>query len=122
MSKARGRRVRAAVSGRGARLRRRAPSLDGVWALERTGGLLPPLAPLRKQIARGRGRTTLGPLPGPGFDVRGLELRYRVPFRGFVDVLVPAGRDVFAGRATLLGRTVGRFRMRRVEANRAGRR
>jgi hypothetical protein len=46
------------------------------------------------------------------FDVVGLELRYRGPFRGLVDRLEPDG-DGYRGRATYLGRPLGRFAMRR---------
>jgi hypothetical protein len=45
------------------------------------------------------------------FDVVGLELRYRAPFRGFVDVLTPAGDGSYEGRATFNGRVFGRFRL-----------
>ena len=31
------------------------------------------------------------------FDVQGRELRYRFPFHGLVDVLVPEGEDAYAG-------------------------
>jgi hypothetical protein len=87
--------------------------LDGAWNVERTGGLLPPLPGIRKRIRGGRGTTALGPLPGMPFDVRGLELHYRAPFAGFVDVLEPAGDGVYAGRATFRGREFGRFRLTR---------
>lgn len=86
--------------------------LDGLWEVERTGGLLPPLVGVRKRIHGARGETRIGPLPGAPFDVVGRELRYRRPFAGFVDVVVP---DAFGyvGRATFLGRTFGSFRLRR---------
>jgi hypothetical protein len=48
------------------------------------------------------------------FDVQGRELRYRFPFHGLVDVLVPDGEDAYAGTAKLFGRRVGTFRMRRL--------
>src|SRR5689334_16421233 len=38
--------------------------LDGVWNVERRGGLLPPLAGVRKRIDGSRGETTIGPPPG----------------------------------------------------------
>lgn len=88
--------------------------LDGEWAVQRTGGLLPPLHGVRKRIRGSRGDTALGPIPGMPFDVVGLELRYRRPFTGFVDVLEPAGVEVYAGRATFRGRTFGSFRLTRV--------
>jgi hypothetical protein len=85
--------------------------LDGRWALERTGGLLPPLHGVHKRIAGERGSTAVGRLPGLPFDVAGLELRYRAPLRGLVDVLIPAGPGEFAGEARFLGRRLGTFRM-----------
>ncbi len=87
--------------------------LDGDWTVTRTGGLLPPLAGVRKRIHGGRGHTAVGPFPGVPFEVVGLELRYRSPFRAFVDVLEPAGEDAYSGRATFRGRTFGRFRLTR---------
>jgi ferritin-like metal-binding protein YciE len=98
------------------RKRRGMPELDGVWAVRRTGGLLPPLYGVRKRIAGARGATLVGPRAlGVPFDVVGLELRYRAPFTAFVDMLEPDG-DGFRGRATFRGRVFGRFRMTRVQA------
>jgi hypothetical protein len=85
--------------------------LDGSWKVERTGGLLPPLLGVRKVIGGATGETRVGPLPPLRFDVRGLELHYRGPLRGLVDLLEPDG-DGFRGRAILFGRELGRFRMR----------
>jgi ferritin-like metal-binding protein YciE len=84
--------------------------LDGMWEVRRTGGLLPPLLGVRKRISGSRGETRVGAVAGVPFDVRGLELHYRAPFTGFVDVLAPQG-DGFTGRATFLGREFGRFEM-----------
>jgi hypothetical protein len=89
------------------------PELDGVWNVRRIDGLLPPLVGVRKRIHGTRGETAVGPLPGMPFDVDGLNLRYRAPFRGFVDELQPDG-DRFLGRATFRGRTFGRFALERV--------
>jgi hypothetical protein len=86
--------------------------LDGVWRLERTSGLLPPLALLRKEIRGSEGWTAVGPLK-LRFRVVADELRYRSPLVGLVDVLSPAGADTFAGTATILGRPLGTFRMKR---------
>jgi hypothetical protein len=47
------------------------------------------------------------------FEVRGLELRYRPPFAGLVDLLERDG-DAYRGRATFLGRQFGSFRLSRV--------
>jgi ferritin-like metal-binding protein YciE len=86
--------------------------LDGVWEVRRTGGLLPPLVGVRKRIEGSRGETRIGDVAGAPFDVVGLELHYRPPFGAFVDILEPAG-DTWHGRATFLGRELGRFEMRR---------
>lgn len=87
------------------------PALDGEWDVTRTGGLLPPLVGVRKQISGTRGQTLIGhEAIGASFDVVDLELRYRPPFTAFVDVLAPDG-DGFVGRATFRGREFGRFRM-----------
>jgi ferritin-like metal-binding protein YciE len=89
-------------------------SLDGVWLVERRGGFLPPLAGMHKRIFGNRGVTRLGPLR-MSFDVRGDELHYREPFRGFVDVLEAVDQDRFRGRATFRGREYGQFELRRIE-------
>jgi ferritin-like metal-binding protein YciE len=88
-------------------------NLDGVWNVERTGGLLPPLLGVRKTIRGTTGRTTLGPVSAV-FDVVGRELRYRSPLAGFVDVLEPS-QDGWNGRALFNGREYGRFRLAPVE-------
>jgi hypothetical protein len=75
---------------------------------------------VHKVIEGARGRTNIGPLPGPAFEVRGRELRYVRPFGAFVDVLTHADEQSCTGRATVFGRTFGSFRMRRIA--RAGRR
>jgi ferritin-like metal-binding protein YciE len=85
--------------------------LDGVWDVRRTGGLLPPLIGVRKEIHGTRGKTLLpGGAIGVPFDVVGLELHYRAPLAGFVDTLVPHGGG-FSGRATFRRRTFGRFEL-----------
>jgi hypothetical protein len=86
--------------------------LDGVWRVERTGGLLPPLIGVWKQIEGDRGETKLGPPPGVPFRVEGLSLRYSHPLQSFVDVLEP-DRDGFRGVAMFCGRPFERFRMTR---------
>jgi hypothetical protein len=87
-----------------------ASGLDGDWQVLRTGGFLPPLVGVRKHIEGDRGWTSLGPLPGAPFDVVGNELRYRAPFRGFVDVVEPSSEG-YRGRALVFGREVGTFRL-----------
>jgi hypothetical protein len=87
--------------------------LDGDWNVTRVGGLLPPLVGVSKSISGRSGETRLGPLLGVPFDVVGLELRYRPPFAGFVDVLEPDG-ERYRGRATFRGRVFGRFALERV--------
>jgi len=88
--------------------------LDGVWEVERTGGVLPPLVGCRKRIGGSRGTTAFGALPGMPFDVRGDEFHYRAPFTGIVDVVERDGPDRYRGRATYRGRTFGQFAMRRI--------
>jgi len=97
--------------------------LDGSWEVERVSGALPPLYGVEKRIDGDRGQTRFGPVPFR-FDVDGLRLRYRFPLRGLVDELTPeqdgapaAAADprvtAYEGRALLLGREIGRFRMTR---------
>ena len=87
-------------------------SLDGVWSVSRLSGALPPLSGFRKRISGSTG-VTLAPLGVQmPFEVRGLSLHYRYP-PGLVDHLERVG-DHFEGRATMLGREVGRFRMDRI--------
>jgi hypothetical protein len=88
--------------------------LDGVWAVERVSGALPPLHGCVKRIHGSRGTTEFRNFPGMPFDVRGLELHYRGPFAVFVDKLERHNRG-YSGRATLLGREFGRFELRRLE-------
>ena len=91
------------------------PELDGVWDVRRTGGLLPPLVGIRKRIRGTRGSTIVsGAGIGVPFDVVGLELHYRAPLAGFVDVLVEDGEG-FRGTATFRGREYGRFQMTHLE-------
>ena len=87
--------------------------LDGTWNVYRTGGWLPPLVGVHKRISGASGSTRIGPISGMPFDVVGLELRYRSPFRAFVDVLTPRGDGSYDGRATVNGREFGRFRLSR---------
>jgi ferritin-like metal-binding protein YciE len=88
-------------------------TLDGVWKVERTAGALPPLVGVTKRIRGVHGETRIGSARGVPFDVVGLELRYRAPFSGLVDVLEPGAEGELEGRATLFGRELGRFRMTR---------
>jgi ferritin-like metal-binding protein YciE len=88
--------------------------LDGVWKVERAGGALPPLVGCRKRIHGGRGTTEFGRVPGMPFEVRGLELRYRAPFALLVDRLERSDGG-FLGHATLAGRELGQFTMRRLD-------
>ncbi|MFL5964830.1 MAG: ferritin-like domain-containing protein [Gaiellaceae bacterium] len=85
--------------------------LDGVWDVRRTGGFLPPLVGVRKEIHGTHGKTLLpGGVVGVPFDVVGHELHYRAPFAGFADIVVPHD-DGFSGRATFRRRTFGRFEL-----------
>ena len=87
--------------------------LDGTWDVRRTGGLLPPMTRVRKTIAGSRGTTRVGDVVGVPFDVRGSELHYRAPFKGFIDVVTIDG-DHATGSATFFGREFGRFEMTRL--------
>jgi ferritin-like metal-binding protein YciE len=87
--------------------------LDGVWAVDRVSGALPPLHGCVKRIHGNRGTTEFPHLPGMPFEVRGLELHYRAPFTVLVDRLEPQNGGYF-GRATMLGREFGQFRLRRL--------
>ncbi len=69
--------------------------LDGVWAVDRVSGALPPLH-------------------GCVNDVRGLELHYRPPFAMLVDKLEAQDGGYF-GHATMLGREFGQFTLRRLD-------
>jgi hypothetical protein len=86
--------------------------LDGVWGVERTGGALPPLIGVTKEIQGEKGVTRVAGVARLPFDVRGRALHYRGLFRGLVDELEPEG-DGFRGRATFRGRPFGTFAMRR---------
>jgi ferritin-like metal-binding protein YciE len=88
--------------------------LDGVWDVKRTGGALPPLAGVRKEISGAAGKTKVGPLPGMPFDVVGLSFRYHAPFAGFVDVLERDSQGI-RGRVTFRGREFGKFELKRIE-------
>jgi hypothetical protein len=88
--------------------------LDGDWNVERVSGALPPMLGITKRIAGARGETLVLRVAGVPFDVRGLELHYRPPLQWIVDVLVRSG-DHYEGRTVVLGRTIGRFRLRRRE-------
>jgi len=89
--------------------------LDGVWAVERVSGALPPLHGCIQRIHGESGTTEFPRLPGMPFEVRGLELHYRGPFGMLVDKL-ERQNGAYAGRATMLGREFGRFTLRRLDA------
>ena len=86
--------------------------LDGVWAVERVSGALPPLHGCVKRIHGSRGTTEFPHVPGLPFEVRGRELHY--PLGLLVDSLEPRN-GAYLGRATLLGRELGQFTMRRLD-------
>jgi hypothetical protein len=87
--------------------------LDGLWKVERAGGLLPPLLGVGKRISGARGYTYVGPVVRVPFRVDGLTLRYLPPLAAFVDLLEPDG-ERFLGTATVAGRPYGRFTMSRI--------
>ena len=92
--------------------------LDGVWRVERVGGALPPLHGCVKRINGARGTTEFPRFPGMPFEVRGLELHYRPPFGIVVDKLERRNGG-YLGRATVLGREVGQFTLRRLDVGEA---
>ena len=82
--------------------------LDGVWRVEREAGILPPFG-LSKRIEGRTGWTLLAGVPVAYFHVDGTTLVYRGwPVR---DELSPRGDGTWGGRATVLGREFGRFRL-----------
>lgn len=87
--------------------------LDGVWAVERVSGALPPLHGCVKRIHGRRGTTEFPHFPGMPFEVRGRELHY--PSGLLVDKLEPQNGG-YLGRATLLGREFGQFSLRRLDS------
>jgi hypothetical protein len=87
--------------------------LSGRWTVQRTGGFLPPLVGVAKEIDGDHGWTTLAGVRAWPFDVVGLELHYKRPFSGLVDVLEPETETAYAGTATFRGRRFGTFRMSR---------
>ena len=92
--------------------------LNGLWSVERTGGVLPPLYGVSKRIRGERGETVVAGRIGVPFDVRGLELHYTGPLAGLVDALEPEpGGNEFRGRTAYRGRDVGRFVMRRLDVD-----
>ena len=88
--------------------------LDGTWRVERRSGALPPLVGVRKRISGTSGETLVGPLR-MGFDVHGLELRYRSPFTAFVDVVELVDDRTARGRATFRGREFALFDLLRID-------
>jgi len=68
---------------------------------------------VRKRISGTRGKTLVGPIGMP-FEVRGMELHYRAPFRGFVDVLELVDEDTARGRATFRGTEFALFDLERI--------
>ena len=91
---------------------------DGYWRVERTGGLLPPMIGVRKQVRGEKGETRVSPLLRWPFRledrVEYVALTYDPPFSSWVDELRPGESDLWLGTATLGGRPLGRFRMVRI--------
>jgi ferritin-like metal-binding protein YciE len=88
-------------------------ALDGVWDVERTSGLLPPLYGVTKRIHGTRGETVVAGRLAIPFEVQGQELRYTGPLAGLVDVLERQDGELH-GRTTYRGLEIGRFVMRRL--------
>src|SRR5438034_2778177 len=87
--------------------------LDGLVAVEHAQGELPPLLGCVKRMHGSRGTTHFPHVPGLPFEVHGEELHY--PLGLFVDKLEPQD-GAYLGRATLLGRELGQFTLRRLDA------
>lgn len=86
--------------------------LDGDWRVERTDGLLPPMAGVWKRIRGDRGETRLGSLLRFPFLIerRGgrAALLYRPPFSAVVDEISPgAGISGSVGRRSAGGPSGG---------------
>jgi ferritin-like metal-binding protein YciE len=94
------------------------PDLEGLWRVERAGGVLSPMAGVRKRIEGARGETRIGPLAGWPFEIERrpecFALVYRPPFSAFVDEVRPGPEGSWAGSSTVGGYEFGRFSMRRV--------
>ena len=86
--------------------------LDGLWHVVRTGGVLPPLIGVEKEIRGPGGHTRVAGIACVPFDVRGNALHYRGLFSGFVDDL-ERDEEGFRGRATFRGVQFGTFVLRR---------
>jgi hypothetical protein len=88
---------------------------DGAYALRRTGGLLPPLRVVGKEVAGGGGATVVaGRLRLPfRLEDRGdhVLLVYRRPLGVLRDRLRPGDDGSWVGEATVAGRRYGRFTM-----------
>jgi hypothetical protein len=96
-------------------------ALEGLWQVERTGGLLPPMVGVLKRIEGAQGETRIGSLIGWTFSVEprgeGFAMVYRPPFSAFVDEVRLGPGDSWVGSSLLDGREFGRFRMRRTEGH-----
>jgi hypothetical protein len=95
----------------------RGDELTGRWTLSRVSGLLPPLGLMHKRVTGDRGATRIGSLVGIPFRVRtgadGPVLVYRGPLGLLRDRLRRRQDGGWDGEATVLGVTIGRFRMTR---------
>lgn len=89
--------------------------LEGRYRVQRTGGLLPPMLGVTKRVDGARGSTRVLEVVGWPFRLeRGgdaLRLIYRSPLGFLVDELRPGSDGVWLGRATLVGREYGTFRL-----------
>jgi hypothetical protein len=90
---------------------------DGAYALRRTGGLLPPLAGVGKEVAGGDGATVVAGRVRLPFvmEDRGdhVLLVYRRPLGFLRDRLRPRHDGGWDGEAMVAGRRYGRFAMER---------
>jgi hypothetical protein len=88
---------------------------DGAYGLRRTGGLLPPLGLVRKEVAGAAGATIVAGRVRLPFRLqdRGdhVLLVYRGPLGVLRDRLRSRGDGSWDGEATVAGRRYGRFTM-----------
>ena len=98
------------------------PDLDGLWRVERAGGLMPPMVGVWKRIEGRSGETRVGLVIGWPFDVErlpeGFAMVYRPPFSAIADEVRVGPAGSWVGRSVVGGRELGRFRMRRIGGHR----
>jgi len=91
---------------------------EGDWDVFRTGGLLPPMWGVWKEVRAGRGETHFGRLFSLSFSLERrhdhVALIYSPPRDYVVDRLVLVSPDFIDGVGTMRGRDYCRFVMKRI--------